>query len=275
MLYELLAGHLSSDPAEVGLHQFLARLARWDTSPPTPSVGLPTAAALRETIARRRRTDARHLKRELRGDVDWIVMKAMYPDRSRGLAAVNRAQKRSGEADSLWKATLQRQERSFGSEQPDVGSTLNNIGAMAYSNAKYADADAYYGRARPILERAYSAEHPPTVSVIKIEVEVLWKLKRYAEAEPLFRQALAAKKRLYTPEHSSIAVSLNGLAGVLRDSKREAEAEVLYKRALVIREIGNGSADMSETPRDYAVLLRATNRAALAEQFEARAAALK
>lgn len=535
MLYELLVGHLPIDPAEVGLHQFLARLVSGDTSPPTPSVGLATAAALSESIATRRRTDARHLRRALRGDLDWIVMKAMHPDRSqryetanalaadirrhlanepvtarppstryrvekfvrrhrvgvitagvasllvvsssvmaavglvrarraeqlaareaeaakevadfmvnlfrqsdpnvqrrqnmtaqalleqgirrvstdlasqpllqarlmqtmgtvqtslgkyvearvlledvlrtrerllgpddallgetltslgeltrdrgelevadgyltraqrireralgplhadlattlsmmaalrmrqarlaeaeslyqrvlaidavarapddartlrdmRGLAAVYRAQKRNAQADSLWKVTLQRQEQSLGSEHPDVGSTLNNIGAIAYSDGKYAEADAYYGRARPILERAYGVEHPLTVSVINNQAEVLWKLKRYAEAEPLFRQALVAKERLYTPEHSSIAVSLNGLAGVLRDSKREAEAEALYKRALAIREIGNGSADLAETLRDYAVLLRASNRAALATQLEARAATLK
>ncbi|WP_309670254.1 serine/threonine-protein kinase [Gemmatimonas sp.] len=535
MLYELLVGHLPIDPAEVGLHQFLARLVSGDTSPPTPSVGLATAAALSESIAGRRRTDARHLKRALRGDRDWIVMKAMQPDRSqryetanalaadirrhlanepvtarppstryrvgkfvrrhrvgvitagvatllvvtsgvmaavglvrarraeqlaareaeaakevadfmvnlfrqsdpnvqrrqnmtaqalleqgirrvstdlasqpllqarlmqtmgtvqtslgkyvearvlledvlrtrerllgpddvllgetltslgeltrdrgelavadayltraqrireralgplhadlattlsmmaavrmrqtrlaeaeslyqrvlaidavarapddartlrdmRGLAAVYRAQKRNAQADSLWKVTLQRQEQSLGSEHPDVGSTLNNIGAIAYSDGKYAEADAYYGRARPILERAYGVEHPLTVSVINNQAEVLWKLKRYAEAEPLFRQALAAKERLYTPEHASIAVSLNGLAGVLRDGKREAEAEALYKRAMAIREIGNGSADLAETLRDYAVMLRATNRAALAQQFDARAATLK
>ena len=195
----------------------------------------------------------------------------------RGLAAVYRAQQRIAEADSLWKVTLQRQIRSLGSDHPDVGSTLNNIGALAYSDGKYADADALYARARPILERAYGVEHPLTVSVINNQAEVLWKLKRYAEAEALFRQALAAKERMYAAEHSSIAVSLNGLAGVLRDSKREsqAEAEALYRRALVIRDVGNGSAELAETLRDYAVLLRATNRAVLATQLEARAADLK
>jgi serine/threonine protein kinase/tetratricopeptide (TPR) repeat protein len=534
MLYELLVGHLPIDPAEVGLHQFLARLMCGDTSPPTPSVGLATAAALSESIATRRSTDARHLKRALRGDLDWIVMKAMHPDRShryetangmaadirrhlanepviarppstryrlekfvrrhrvgvitagvasvlvlassviatvglvrarraeqlaareadaakevadfmvdlfrqsdpsvqrrqnmtaqaileqgirrvstdlaaqpllqarlmqtmgsvqtalgkyaearvlledvlrtrerllgpddvllgetltslgeltrdrgeldvadeylararrireralgplhadvattlsmtaalrlrqtriaeaeslyrqvlavdavvrtaddprtlrdmRGLAAVYRVQKRNGEADSLWRATLVRQERSLGMDHPDVGSTLNNLGALAYFDGKYADADAFYARARPILERAYGVEHPLTVSVMNNQAEVLWKLKRYAAAETRFRQALAAKERLYAPEHASIAVSLNGLAGVLRDSNRASEAEPLYKRALAIRELGNGSPELAETLRDYAMLLQATNRSALAMQFEARALAL-
>ena len=155
-----------------------------------------------------------------------------------------------------------------------MGSTLNNIGALAYFDGKYADADAFYARARPILERAYGMEHPLTVSVMNNQAEVLWKLKRYAAAETRFRQALAAKERLYAPEHASIAVSLNGLAGVLRDSNRASEAEPLYKRALAIRELGNGSPELAETLRDYAILLQATNRSALAMQFEARALAL-
>jgi serine/threonine protein kinase len=82
MLYELLVGHLPVDPVEVGLYEFLARLASGDTNAPTPSMGLATAAAKSESIAQRRRTDPHHLKQELRGDLDWIVMKAMHPDRS-------------------------------------------------------------------------------------------------------------------------------------------------------------------------------------------------
>ena len=89
MLYELLVGHLPVDPMEVGLYEFLARLASGDTSPPTPSVGLATAAAKSEGIAQRRRTDARHLKKELRGDLDWIVMKAMSPDRTHRYETAN------------------------------------------------------------------------------------------------------------------------------------------------------------------------------------------
>ncbi|WP_396213034.1 tetratricopeptide repeat protein [Gemmatimonas sp.] len=535
ILYELLVGNLPVDPVEVGIYEFLARLASGNTMPPTPSVGLSTAIARSETIAQRRRTDPRHLQKELRGDLDWIVMKAMHPDRShrfetanglaadikrhlanepvtarppstpyrvskfvqrhktgvitagvasalvvvssivatvgfvqasraeeraerdaeaakqvtdfmvdlfrqsdptvsrrgsvtaqaileqgikrvttdlaaqpllqsrlmqtmgtvqtalgrypearamlqdvlqtrerllgpddvlvgetlnslgeltrdfgdlddaeqyltralairenaygathvdvgttlsmlaalrwkqtryaeaeslymrvlaidakvrtpddpralrdlRGLAAVYRGEKRNTKSDSLWKVVLARQERALGSEHPDVGTTLNNIGAYAYLDGKYEEAAAYYQRARPIFEKAYGAEHPLPVGVMNNEAEVLWKLKRYRAAEPLFRSALAAKERLYAPENSSIAVSLNGLAGVLRDSGREAEAEPYYKRALAIREANKRTADLKETLHDYAVLLKATNRAVMATQYEERAAALK
>jgi tetratricopeptide (TPR) repeat protein len=147
--------------------------------------------------------------------------------------------------------------------------------SVAINLGKYEEAAAYYQRARAVFEKAYGTEHPLPVGVLNNEAEVLWKLKRYRDAEPLFRSALAAKERLYAPENSSIAVSLNGLAGVLRDSGRASEAEPYYRRALAIREANKSTADLKETLRDYAVLLKATNRAAMATQYEERAAALK
>ncbi|MFN5598550.1 MAG: tetratricopeptide repeat protein [Gemmatimonas sp.] len=535
MLYELLVGALPHDPAQVGVFEFLARLASGDTMPPTPSAGLSTVLAQSDAIAERRRTDLRHLQRALRGDLDWITMKAMHPDRvlryetanglaadlrrhlsnepvaarppstryrlekfvrrhrmgvivagvasvlvtvssvvatvgfvrarraeqlaaeeaaaatqvadfmvdlfrqsdpnvqrrqnmtalalleqgirrvkmdlasqpllqarlmqtmgtvetslgkfaearelldavlrtrerllgadhplvgetltslgeltrergeldeaeqyltralaireealgphnvdvattmsmlavlrvrqtrlaeaeslyqrvlaidalvrepndartlrdMRGLAAVYRAMDRKVEADSLWRLVLQRQEQSLGADHPDVGSTLNNLGTLAYFDGRYEEAARYYARSRPIIEKAFGRDHPQTSGVINNQGEVLWKLKRYAEAEPLLRQALAIKERVYTPPHASIGISLNGLAGVLRDSGRPSEAEPLYQRALVIREQGSNPTDLAETLRDYAVLLRATGRGAQAAAFERRASATK
>jgi tetratricopeptide (TPR) repeat protein len=193
----------------------------------------------------------------------------------RGLAAVYRAMDRKVEADSLWRLVLQRQEQSLGADHPDVGSTLNNLGTLAYFDGRYEEAARYYARSRPIIEKAFGRDHPQTSGVINNQGEVLWKLKRYAEAEPLLRQALAIKERVYTPQHASIGISLNGLAGVLRDSGRPSEAEPLYQRALVIREQGSNTTDLAETLRDYAVLLRATGRGAQAAAFEQRASATK
>ena len=82
MLYELLVGHLPVDPNAMGLFVFLAKLVSGNVTPPTPSAGLLTVERERETVAHMRRTDFRHLRRELKGDLDWIVMKAMQPDRA-------------------------------------------------------------------------------------------------------------------------------------------------------------------------------------------------
>ncbi len=89
MLYELLVGRLPLDPAELGMPAFLARLVMRDSTPPTPSVRVSTLGGDRKAIASSRRTEAAALRKELKGDLDWIVMKAMEPDRTRRYDTVN------------------------------------------------------------------------------------------------------------------------------------------------------------------------------------------
>ncbi|HWD35325.1 MAG TPA: serine/threonine-protein kinase, partial [Casimicrobiaceae bacterium] len=89
MLYELLVARLPFDPEAVGVHAFLARLAAADTVPPTPSERLNTLGDEQARVASSRRADPARLRRELRGDLDWIVMKAMEPDRARRYETAN------------------------------------------------------------------------------------------------------------------------------------------------------------------------------------------
>ncbi|HEX9564052.1 MAG TPA: serine/threonine-protein kinase [Gemmatimonadaceae bacterium] len=89
MLFELLVGRLPIDPAQIGVHAFIARLAAGDTLPPTPSAMLMTLGADQTLVAKARRTELAVLRRELKGDLDWIVMKAMEPERSRRYETAN------------------------------------------------------------------------------------------------------------------------------------------------------------------------------------------
>lgn len=89
VLYELLVGELPVDPDNVGLHLFLARLAAGEANPPTPSARLASDPGHAQAVAIARGTDAAKLRRRLRGDLDWIVMKAMAPERSRRYDTAN------------------------------------------------------------------------------------------------------------------------------------------------------------------------------------------
>jgi len=80
ILYELLVGRLPLDPQELGILPFFARLATLDVDPPTPSTQLSRDAA---RIASLRREDVASLARRLRGDLDWIAMRAIDGDRDR------------------------------------------------------------------------------------------------------------------------------------------------------------------------------------------------
>ncbi len=83
ILYELLAGSPPLDAAQfrrVRLLEML-RMVR-EVDPAKPSTKVSTADAL-PNIAANRGIDPERLKRELRGDLDWIVMKALEKDRAR------------------------------------------------------------------------------------------------------------------------------------------------------------------------------------------------
>ncbi|HXJ72314.1 MAG TPA: protein kinase, partial [Candidatus Dormibacteraeota bacterium] len=85
VLYELLSGRLpfDSDRTLAGGSEALRRQIR-EEEPPRPSTRLSTLTAADITrIAQQRNTDAARLAGLLRGDLDWIVMKALEKDRAR------------------------------------------------------------------------------------------------------------------------------------------------------------------------------------------------
>src|SRR5512133_1324610 len=88
MLYELLVGGLPVDPAVVGPHAYLVNLTSGLVNPPAPSARLDSTPA-DGTVTHYRQTDLARLKRQLRGDLDWIVMKAISLDRARRCDSAN------------------------------------------------------------------------------------------------------------------------------------------------------------------------------------------
>lgn len=85
MLYELLTGMtpFTRESFSNASVEELRRIIR-EQEPPRPSARLTTLAApTRSTIADRRQIDQRKIGQELRGELDWIVMKALEKDRQR------------------------------------------------------------------------------------------------------------------------------------------------------------------------------------------------
>ncbi len=82
ILYETLVGRLPIDPFEVGFAAFISNLAQMDSVAPKPSAAFGQMGVDAEKAAESRGADAMTLRKELKGDLDWIVMKAMEKDRS-------------------------------------------------------------------------------------------------------------------------------------------------------------------------------------------------
>jgi len=84
ILYELLCGEPPFDGRALRAAGFdeMRRMIR-EEDPPTPSARVGGLGETGSRIATSRRTDSRTLTRQLRGDLDWITMKALEKDRRR------------------------------------------------------------------------------------------------------------------------------------------------------------------------------------------------
>ncbi len=84
VLYELLVGVLPFEPEELrragfdGIRKMLC-----EKEPMRLNARLTTLGGKATSIAQTRRTDLRHLRQSLKGDLDWIVMRSLEKDRNR------------------------------------------------------------------------------------------------------------------------------------------------------------------------------------------------
>jgi WD40 repeat protein/serine/threonine protein kinase len=91
LLYELLVGRTPFDPEHL-MRQGIDEIRRTirEQEPPKPSTALQTMAAeLRTKVAQHRQSDSIRIAKLLRGDLDWIVMKALEKDRTRRYETAN------------------------------------------------------------------------------------------------------------------------------------------------------------------------------------------
>ena len=90
LLYELLTGTTPFDPATFSNVPFdeVRRIIRED-EPPRPSSRLSSLSAKRTTVSADRSSGASQLDRSVRGELDWIVMKALDKHRQRRYDTAN------------------------------------------------------------------------------------------------------------------------------------------------------------------------------------------
>jgi len=93
LLYELLTGTTPFEPERLRAAAFeeMMRIIRQE-EPPKPSTRVSTLGERATEIAKHRQVDTALLRRTLRGDLDWIVMKALEKDRTRRYATASALQ---------------------------------------------------------------------------------------------------------------------------------------------------------------------------------------
>jgi serine/threonine protein kinase len=90
LLYELLTGTTPFDPETLKRAAFdeMRRIIR-EQEPQRPSLRLSSLGHTLTTLSARRGVDPRRLNREVRGELDWIAMKALEKDRRRRYETAN------------------------------------------------------------------------------------------------------------------------------------------------------------------------------------------
>ena len=90
LLYELLTGATPFDAATLrqAAYAEIQRIIR-DVEPPRPSVRLSSMGQELTAVARHRRVEPEQLRRQVTGDLDWIVMKCLEKDRTRRYETAN------------------------------------------------------------------------------------------------------------------------------------------------------------------------------------------
>ncbi|CAN5505103.1 hypothetical protein BH09PLA1_BH09PLA1_33350 [soil metagenome] len=90
LLYELLTGVTPFDPKSLrgAAYGEIERIIR-EVEPPSPSARLSQNTATIASVAASRRTEPRKLGTIVRGELDWIVMKALEKDRQRRYETAN------------------------------------------------------------------------------------------------------------------------------------------------------------------------------------------
>src|SRR5205814_4065835 len=90
LLYELLTGStpLSHQRVRSAAFAEVLRLIK-EEEPPRPSTRLNESGEALATISARRHTEPAKLTKLVRGELDWIVMKALEKDRSRRYETAN------------------------------------------------------------------------------------------------------------------------------------------------------------------------------------------
>ena len=88
LLYQLLVGALPFDAGTLRRAGYdeIRRMIR-EEEPPKPTTRLSSLGQSAKEIAERRRTDVASLTKDLRGDLEWVTMKAMEKDRTRRYAS--------------------------------------------------------------------------------------------------------------------------------------------------------------------------------------------
>lgn len=140
-----------------------------------------------------------------------------------------------GEAEALYKRSLEVTRRVLGKDHPDEPQRLSNLATLYCDQGRYDEAEPLYEKALLLIQTTESNDLVSVAASLNNLAQVYKKQGRYSEAEPLYVQSLFFMVQHWGEEHPNTAKGLNNLAQLYASQGRYNEAEPLYERSLVLR----------------------------------------
>jgi len=126
-------------------------------------------------------------------------------------------------------------ERSFGTRDIKVATTLKQLAYIYSYQRRYQESVPLLRRAVGILEERNGLNHPEVAKVLSSLARHLGHQKKREEAEKLYARAVDIRERTLGPEHLDLAYDLMSLARYAQRRQDYTRAESLHTRALKIR----------------------------------------
>ncbi len=197
-------------------------------------------------------------------DMRWKNYKA------EGNTAVERGQ--YGEAETFFRAAIEQAEQ-FGSLNPRLADSLNELAILYATQHKYAQAEPLFQRALGVSVAAQGPDHPD-VAIILRNIGILKASQRqYAEADLLLSRSLMLTNRILGHEHPIMAVTMRTIAVFQAVQGHYGEAENFIRRSLEISEktLGSEHPEVAASLEIFAQVLRTVHRDTEADRAESRA----
>jgi tetratricopeptide (TPR) repeat protein len=229
-----LFGHLGrSEDAE---QHYKRALRLWESAGPDwfreMAESLNDLAAL--YLERNQVDRAEQMCRKLSGYAPERLGDDLYSHLELNLALIHYKRGEPEQAGQRLRTVLSVLEKRSGRCNPEVGTVLNNLGVLASTNNRTAEAKSYFQRALGIRE-LHDPLHPDVVPLLRNLAVVDVLEGNLSSAEALYRRALRILEIANGPDSLRAAPVLDDLAIVLAKMKRGGEAKQCRQRARTIR----------------------------------------
>ena len=139
-------------------------------------------------------------------------------------------------AIEIWEEVLEIQLKSFGSDHPEVATTLWRLAEAYQTSGNYKQSETTFLRALSIREKLFGANHTSTAEVLFWLGMLYEQYGLYDKAEEAVLRVLEIEEGSLGKRHHYVATTLNGLGRIYMKQGFEIKAEKSFLRGISIRE---------------------------------------